>query len=138
MYIINVRKQFDSFLAYFSYAKQSERKIQNKNMISSILHERWLGKVVAERDCVRILNAFEHYPAWILLLRDETLVQETKYLASRFCCFSGIMLRRNSEYLPFCEVLTANSYSETLTTVSFKTDCNINKDDTYIFRAILI
>ena len=33
-------------------------------MISSILHESWLGKVVAERDRVRILNAFEeYYPA---------------------------------------------------------------------------
>ena len=103
-------------------------------MISSILHESWLGKVVAERDRVRILNAFEeYYPAWILLLRDETLVQETKYLASRFCFFSGIMLRRNSEYFPFCEVLTANSYSETLTKVFFKTDCNINRQRRYLY-----
>ena len=32
------------------------------------------------------------------LLQDETLMQETKYLASHFCFF-GIMLHRNLEYL---------------------------------------
>ena len=41
----------------------------------------------------------ERYHAWILLLRDETLVQGTKYLASHFCCFSRAMLHRNLEYL---------------------------------------
>ena len=51
--------------------------------MSGILHESWLGKVVAGWDHVRKLNAFEeHYPVWILWLRGETLVQEKKYLAS--------------------------------------------------------
>ena len=68
--------------------------------MSGILHENWLGKVVAGWYQVRKLNAFEEcYHAWILLLQDETLVQEAKYLASNFWCFSGIMLRRNLEYL---------------------------------------
>ena len=63
--------------------------------------------MVAEWDCVRKLNAFEeHYLAWILLLHDETLVQEAIYLASHFCYFSGIILGRN-----FCKVWSADSYS---------------------------
>ena len=33
-----------------------------------------------------------------LLLQCETLVQEMKYLALDFCCFSGIMLCRNLEF----------------------------------------
>ena len=41
----------------------------------------------------------DHYLAWVLLLQDETLVQVAKYLASHFCCFPGIMLHRNLEYL---------------------------------------
>ena len=68
-------------------------------MVLGILHESWLGEVVPGWDRVTKLNAYEEgYLSWILLLRDETLVQETKYLASHFC-FSGIMLRRNLEYL---------------------------------------
>ena len=64
--------------------------------MSGILHESWLDKVVAGWNCVRKLNAFEEcYLAWILLLQDETLVPEMKYLALHFCCFSGIMLHRN-------------------------------------------
>ena len=71
--------------------------------MSGILHKSWLGEVVARWDCVRKLNAFEEcYHAWILLLRDETLVQETKYLALHFCWFSGIILCRNLEY---CSIL---------------------------------
>ena len=47
-----------------------------------ILQGSWLGEVVAGWNRVRKLNAFEeHYLAWILLSWDETLVQETKYLA---------------------------------------------------------
>ena len=58
--------------------------------MSGILHESWIGKVAARWDCLKKLNAFEeHYHAWILLLRNETLVQERKYLASLFCSFSG-------------------------------------------------
>ena len=46
-------------------------------------------------DHVRKLNAFEErHLAWILLLKDET-----KYWASHFSCFFGIMLGRNLEYL---------------------------------------
>ena len=67
--------------------------------MSGILHESWLGEVVAGWDRVRKLNAFEeHYLAWILWLREETLVQEKKYLASHFCFYSGIMLHRDLEY----------------------------------------
>ena len=63
------------------------KKNQNiKQMISGILHKRWLGKMVVGLDHVRKLNAFEeHYLAGILFLQDETLVQETKYLALHFC-----------------------------------------------------
>ena len=69
-------------------------------MMSDILHESWLGEMVAGWDLVKKLNAFEErYLAWILLLWDETLVQETKYLALSFRCFSGIMLCGNLEYL---------------------------------------
>ena len=68
--------------------------------MSDKLHEKWLGEVVASWDCVWKLNTFEErYLAWILLLRDETLMKETKYLASHFCYFSEIMLRRNWEYI---------------------------------------
>ena len=68
--------------------------------MSDILHESWLGEMVAGWDLVKKLNAFEErYLAWILLLWDETLVQETKYLALPFRCFSGIMLCRNLEYI---------------------------------------
>ena len=68
--------------------------------MSGILHESWLGEVDVEWNCVRKLNAFEEcYLAWILLLWDKNLVQETKYLALHFCYFSGIMLCRNLEYL---------------------------------------
>ena len=67
--------------------------------MSGLLQESSLDKVVAEWDSFSKLNAFEErYLASILLLQDETLVQETKYLASQFC-FSKIMLRRNIEYL---------------------------------------
>ena len=97
---LNIWQLFDS------YTKQSERNIKN-----SIWHESWLGKVVAEWDGVRELNAFEkRYLDWILLLQDETLVQETKYLALHFCCFSMIMLCRNLEYL--CILWSANRYFE--------------------------
>ena len=49
--------------------------------MSGILHESFLGEVVAGWDRVRKLNAFEEYClVWILLLRDDTLVQGTKYL----------------------------------------------------------
>ena len=68
--------------------------------MSGLLQESSLDKMVAEWDSFSKLNAFEErYLASILLLQDETLVQETKYLASQFCCFSKIMLRRNIEYL---------------------------------------
>ena len=61
-----------------------------------ILHESWVGEVVAGWDRVRKLNSFEErYLFWIVLPRDETLIQENEYLASHFCFFSGIMLRRN-------------------------------------------
>ena len=60
--------------------------------MSGILQKSLLGKVVAGWDRVRKLNAFGEYLAWMLLLQDETLVLETKYLASHFCCFSGIIL----------------------------------------------
>ena len=73
--------------------------------MSGILHKNWLAEVVAEWDRVRKLNAFEDsYLAWIFLLQDETLVQETKYLALHFCCFSGIMLHRNLEYLSILQL----------------------------------
>ena len=69
-------------------------------MTSGILQESCLGEVVAWWDKVKKLNTFEeHYLASISLLRNETLMQGTKYLASDFCCFSRIMLRRNLEYL---------------------------------------
>ena len=43
--------------------------------MSDILHESWLGTLVAGWDCVRKLNVFEEgYLAWILLLRDEIFV----------------------------------------------------------------
>ena len=75
--------------------------------MSDILHESWLGTLVAGWDCVRKLNAFEEgYLAWILLLRHETLVQVTKYLALYICCFSGIILHRNLKY--FCILQSAN------------------------------
>ena len=68
--------------------------------MSGMPHKSCLGDVVAGWDRVRKLNAFEErYLASILLLRDETLVQVAKYLASHFCCFSGIMFCRNLEYL---------------------------------------
>ena len=68
--------------------------------MSGILDESWLGEKVAGWDCVRKLNAFEEcYLAWILLLRDETLVQEAKYFTSHVCCSYGIKLCRNLEYL---------------------------------------
>ena len=68
--------------------------------MSGLLQESSLDEVVAKWDSVSKLNAFEErYLASILLLQDETLVQETKYLASQFCCFSKIMLHRNSEWL---------------------------------------
>ena len=64
-----------------------------------ILHKSWLGEVVAGWDHIKKLNAFEEcYLAWILLW-NQTLVQEMKYLASNFCFFSGIMLCRNFEYV---------------------------------------
>ena len=47
--------------------------------MSDKLHEKWLGEVVASCDRVWKLNTFEErYLAWILLLRDETLIKETK------------------------------------------------------------
>ena len=49
--------------------------------MSCILHESWLGKVAAGWDRVRKLKP------WILLLRDETLLKETKYLAFHFLPF---------------------------------------------------
>ena len=59
-------------------------------MKSGILHRSLLGNVVAGWDHVRKWNAFEeHYSAWIFLLWDETLVQETKYLALHFLFFLG-------------------------------------------------
>ena len=68
-------------------------------MVSGICHESWFGEVVAGWDCARKLNAFEECClAWILLLQDEMLVQDTKYLALHFCFFPGIMLCRNLEY----------------------------------------
>ena len=67
--------------------------------MSGILHESWLGEVVAGWDCVWKLNAFEErYLAWTLLW-DETLVQETKYFTPHLCCFYEIMLHRNLECL---------------------------------------
>ena len=49
-----------------------------------------VGEGVAEWDHIRKLNTFEErYLAWTLLLQYETLVQETEYLASHFCCFLG-------------------------------------------------
>ena len=51
-------------------------------MISGILQQSFLGEVIAGWDSVRKLNASEERdPAWMLLLPNETLVQETKYLA---------------------------------------------------------
>ena len=75
--------------------------------MTGILHEIWLGDVLAGWDCVRKLNAFEeHCLAWILLLQNETLVEEKRYLALHFGCFSGIMLSRNLEHL--CILRSAN------------------------------
>ena len=46
-------------------------------MISGILHESWLGKVVAGWDHVRKLNAFkEHYLAW-----SDTIVSRWNFCA---------------------------------------------------------
>ena len=74
--------------------------------MSGILHKSWLGEVVAEEDRVTKLNAFEdRYLAWVLLSQDEALMQETQYLASHFCCFSGIMLCRNLEYLLILQIV---------------------------------
>ena len=79
--------------------------------MSGILQESWLGEVAAGSDSVRKLYAFEErYLAGISLLQDETLVQGTKYLALHFCCFSGITLCRNLEYIHILR--TANSYSD--------------------------
>ena len=37
-------------------------------MMSSIIHESWLGEVVAGWNCVRKLNSFEeHYLAWLII-----------------------------------------------------------------------
>ena len=85
--------------SYINRVRQ-KYKIQNKKQImSGVLHESWLAEVFTRWDRDRKLNAFEDcYCAWILLLQDETLVQEMKYLASHFCCFFGIMLHRNLEY----------------------------------------
>ena len=99
---------FDNYLTVIqNRLREKCKKNQNiKQMISGILHKRWLGKMVVGLDCVRKLNAFEeHYLAWILFLQDETLVQETKYLALHFCWFSEIMLCWNLEYLAKCELL---------------------------------
>ena len=91
---LNIWQLFDS-------TKQNEgeiQKIQNlKQMMSGILYKSWLGEVIAGWYFVRKLNAFiEHYLAQILLLLwEETLVQETNYLALHFCYFFGIMLHRN-------------------------------------------
>ena len=50
--------------------------------MSGVLHESWLGELNVGWDCVRKLHAFEErYLAWMLLLQDEILVQETKYFA---------------------------------------------------------
>ena len=88
---------FDSYLT----VKQKKWEINIKNSKQNKLcQESWLNEAVAGWDRVRKLNGFEErYLAWILLLQDETLVQEMKYLASHFCCFFGIMLHRNLEYL---------------------------------------
>ena len=59
-----------------------QNRVREKQMMSGILHESWFGEVVAGWDCVRKLNAFkEHYLTSILLLQDETLVLEMKYLS---------------------------------------------------------
>ena len=48
-------------------------------MIWGILQGSWFGEVVTGWDSARKLHASEElYLAWILLLRDETLVQQTK------------------------------------------------------------
>ena len=51
--------------------------------MSGILQESWFGEMVAAGwDSVSKLNASkERYLAWMLLLQDETLVLEIKYLA---------------------------------------------------------
>ena len=65
---------------------------------------------------------------------EMKLVQDTKYLASHFCCFSGIMLLKNFEYLLILQsvkllIRTLISLMETLTrTRSYlyfvSTECN--------------
>ena len=48
-------------------------------MIWGILQGSWFGEVVVGWDSVKKLNASEElYLPWILLLRDETLMQQTK------------------------------------------------------------
>ena len=43
---------------------------------------------------------------------EMKLVQDTKYLASHFCYFSGIMLHKNFEYLLIFKCKTVNSDSD--------------------------
>ena len=89
------------------YKTEWERNIKGSKhktyMMWGILDESCFSEVVARWDRVGKLNAFEDlYLAWKLLLRDQFLMQETKYLTSHFCCFSGIMLLRNLKYIRIC------------------------------------
>ena len=114
---ILLKKLFDTWTTFDSYLIAQQRvgekyeKIKTKPKwchlyCMKVGLVRWLDEIeVVGWDCVRKLNAFEEL-AWILLLQDETLVQETKYLAFHFCCFSGIMLCRNLGY--FCILWSAN------------------------------
>ena len=71
-----------------SYTKQSERETQK---IQNIKHK-WCQEYCKKVSFMiwlqdEIVSGKEHYLAWILLLRDETLEQRTKYLASHFLLF---------------------------------------------------
>ena len=98
-------KLFDTWI-FDSYLTVIQNRMREKyKKIKNIKHK-WCQEhcmkigLVAVWDYVRKLNALKQcYLAWILMLWDETLVQEKEYLASHFCCFSGIMLHRNLKYL---------------------------------------
>ena len=67
--------------------------------MSVILHESWVGDVVAGWDCVRQLRQWRTLSCLNIIVKRWNFSTRNKYLALHFCCFSGIMFCKNVEYL---------------------------------------
>ena len=79
---------FDSYLTVQNRVRKKYKKIQNIKHQWCLVNRAKVGEVVAGWGLVRKLNAFEErYLAWILLLRDETLVARNQILSFAFFLF---------------------------------------------------